>query len=346
MLLIALLVAIDILPASADAPNRQPQLAARAGTVGLTYAAGNTVYYAASDDGAKTFSKAVAIPAKGRLSLGMHRGPRLAFTQASIVISAIVGEQGGGKDGDLLAWRSNDGGKTWSEPVRVNDVAGSAREGLHAMAFGGTDTLFAAWLDLREQGTRIYGAVSKDGGATWSPNRLVYESPSGSVCQCCHPSVAIDAAGIIHVMFRNALEGSRDLYVARSVDGGKTFEPAMKLGDGTWKLDACPMDGGGLAVNAKGEVSTVWRREQTIFATLGRNREKALGTGRNPSLAGTTNGRFAAWTEGSSVMLKKPASDEATIVGDGAFPSLAGLPNGSLLMAWESKGSITLQVLQ
>ena len=227
----------------------------------------------------------------------------------------------------------------------MNDVAGSAREGLHAMAFGGTDTLFAAWSDLRDKGTRIYGAVSKDGGATWSPNRRVTESPAGSVCQCCHPSVAIDSAGTIHVMFRNALEGSRDLYLARSSDGGKTFEPATKIGGGTWKLEACPMDGGGLLVDAKGQVSTVWRREQTIFATVGSDREAPLGTGRNPVLAETANGRLAAWTDGSSVMLRKPDSGEAKVVGDGAFPSVVGLSNGSLVVAWESKGSITVQVL-
>src|SRR4029450_4736158 len=106
--------------------------------------------------------------------------------------------------------------------------------------------------------------ASRDGGASWSANYVVYESPSGTVCQCCHPSVAVSTDGIIHVLFRNALEGSRDVYVVRSEDGGRTFVAANRLGLGTWKLEGCPMDGGGLAVDGTGAVATIWRRDQTV----------------------------------------------------------------------------------
>jgi hypothetical protein len=276
----------------------------------------------------------------------MHRGPRLAIALDAVVISAIVGSQGGGRDGDLMAWRSKDAGKTWSAPVRVNDVPGSAREGLHAMASGGAHTLFAAWLDLRDKGTRVYGSVSTDGGASWSANRLVYESPSGTVCQCCHPSVAIDSAGVIYVMFRNELAGSRDLYLTRSSDGGKTFEPAGKLGTRTWKLQACPMDGGGLAVDEKGGVATAWRREQSIFTTRGSEPEMPVGTGRNPTLVATIAGIYSAWSDGKTVLLSKPGAGGPVVIDeDGAFPAMTGLPNGSIVLAWESKGSIDVQVI-
>lgn len=346
MVPLLLSVAIHIAPAAPESSNRQPQLASQGDTVGVTYGSGDSVYFAASTDAGKTFAPPVRVSSRGKLSLGMHRGPRLAFTPAGLVISAIVGEQGGGRDGDLMAWRSTDGGKSWSDPVRVNDIAGSAREGLHAMAFGGADTLFAAWLDLRNKGTRVYGAVSKDGGASWSANRLVYESPSGTVCPCCHPSVAIDAAGVVYVMFRNALEGSRDLYLARSSDGGKTFAPAGKVGTGTWKLEGCPMDGGGLVVDPKGRVSTVWRRDQTLFTTVAGDPETSAGTGRDPSLAATTRGPFSSWTEGRSVMLKKPGAEKALLIDDdGASPSMAGLSNGSVVVAWESKGAIAIDVV-
>ena len=48
-------------------------------------------------------------------------------------------------------------------------------------------------------------------------------------------------------MCRNKLGGSRDLYTLRLRDG-RAAGPAVKQGEGTWKLDACPMDGGGIAV--------------------------------------------------------------------------------------------------
>ena len=52
--------------------------------------------------------------------------------------------------------------------------------------------MFATWLDDRGKGKRLYGASSKDGGASWSRNVLIYESPSGTICQCCHPTAIIE----------------------------------------------------------------------------------------------------------------------------------------------------------
>src|SRR5262245_47441146 len=185
MVLLIAVLAAQLVPAANDRYG-QPQLAARGTPVALAFGSGNTVYVATSDDAGRTFRAPLPVSSSGQLALGMHRGPRVAYAPGALVVSAIVANEGRGKDGDLVAWRSTDGGKTWSAPVRVNDVRGSAREGLHAMAAGEQGTLFAAWLDLRGRGTQVYGSTSSDGGASWSPNRLVYASPSGSVCQCCH----------------------------------------------------------------------------------------------------------------------------------------------------------------
>ncbi|MBI1791756.1 MAG: exo-alpha-sialidase, partial [Acidobacteria bacterium] len=257
--LTALLLAVHIAPGGANLEYRQPQLAADSRMVALTFGSGHAVYFAASFDQGKTFSAPVKVAEAGKMALGRHRGPRIALTPSSIVISAVVGEKGGGADGDVLAWRSIDGGKSWSAGVPVNDVPAAAREGLHAMAAGG-GVVFATWLDLRSKGTRLYGAHSKDGGATWSANVLVYESPEGKICECCHPSAMVDSKGVIYAMWRNNLAGSRDMYVARSTDGGHTFSRAEKAGTGTWVLNACPMDGGGLALGPDGKVVSAWRR--------------------------------------------------------------------------------------
>src|SRR5919199_1471209 len=69
------------------------------------------------------------------------------------------------------------------------------------------------------------------------------------------------------MMFRNWINGNRDLYLITSSNNGKTFGQAQKLGVGNWKLNGCPMDGGGLAVNKNGTAETVWRREGKIYAS-------------------------------------------------------------------------------
>ena len=77
-------------------------------------------------------------------------------------------------------------------------------------------------------------------------------------------------------MLRNWLKGSRDLYLTISKDKGKKFSSAQKLGDGTWPLKGCPMDGGGLTLNGN-TVETAWQREDICIMLGGVNRNKRLG---------------------------------------------------------------------
>ncbi len=346
MTVLLLLLAAQIAPHSADLPNRQPQLASDGTHLVLTYGAGNGVFFANSNDAGRSWTTPVIVSSQGKLSLGMKRGPRIAMTPEAIVISAVVGAKGGGADGDLVAWRSMNGGKTWSSGKAINDVPGAAREGLHTMASGGKGVLFAAWLDLRGKGTRLYGSTSNDGGTTWSPNTLVYESPSGSVCECCHPTAAIDARGRIFVMFRNSIDGNRDMYLVRSDDSGKTFGPAAKLGSGTWRLNACPMDGGGLQVGADGAPVTIWRREGDVFLSAGPNMEQRIGPGRHPILATTPRGPALAWTEGKQLKVVPPGQKDARMFeSDAAYPSMVALSSGAVVLAWEQAGAIVVKAL-
>ena len=116
------------------------------------------------------------------------------------------------------------------------------------MAGAPDGTVSCAWLDLRSKRTEIYAARSKDGGATWDADGLVYRSPDGSVCQCCHPSAAFGPDGSIAVLWRNNLKGARDLYHARFHRRRPDLRRGVELGRGTWPLNICPMDGGAIAV--------------------------------------------------------------------------------------------------
>jgi hypothetical protein len=351
MLPLAFLLTFHLVPSTAG-DFKQPQLAASGQLVGVTFGYGNAVYFAASKDHGHTFSEPVKVAAPGVLSLGMHRGPRIAITPSAIVISAVAGATGKGADGDLIAWRSTDSGKTWSPGVIVNDVPSAAREGLHAMSSGPGGLLYAAWLDLRDlvpgkPGTKLYGASSSDGGATWSKNTLVYASPAGSICQCCHPSVAIDSHATVAVMWRNWLGGARDMYLASSSDGGKSFGAAEKLGGGTWPLEACPMDGGGLAIDPQGQILSVWRRGGEVYLAKNLAKEIPLDAGKNPAIAVNGDGVYAAWSSAEGVRVRVPGKPEPILLdAEGAYPQLLALPGGGMLAAWERKGTIQFQTLR
>ena len=314
----------------------QPQLAKLGDRVFLAYGQDNVIRVLSSRDGGQTFGQAVKITVPGRVSLGMHRGPRIAVTGTTVMVSVVAGAKGGGADGDVWLYRSTDRGVTFAAPIAINDVPGSAREGLHATAATADGLVAFAWLDLREKGTRIYTAVSRDHGVTWSPDNLAYASPSGSVCECCHPSVAINTDAAMAVMFRNNLDGNRDMYVARSRDWA-TLGPPQKSGTGSWKLDACPMDGGAVVLAGNDAIS-VWRRETDVYlAPLGQQ-EKRLGAGRDPVIDRFDNHLDIAWSSPSGIVLTRDGGPNTTL-GDGRFPAIASLAQRTVV-AWESQGSV------
>lgn len=351
-IIFAAILALNLGPMGPDAPAREPQLAASGSTVALTFGAGAAIYFTVSHDSGRTFSAPVKVEQAGNVLLTHHRGPRIAISGETIVISAITSEtassdahaQGAGPDGDLFVWRSTDGGKTWSQAIRVNDVPNAPNEGLHTLAADAKGNLFAAWLDYRSHnGTTLCGARSADAGATWSKNFLVYQSPDGTICECCHPSSAFAADGELLVMWRNWLDGSRDMYLARS-RAGAAFGPAEKLGTGTWKLKGCPMDGGGVVISNK-RVFTAWRREGTVYIAEPGGNETALGQGKDLAVAVGPKGIYVAWASASGIELRAPDAPPVTLSNDGAFPAITALSDGAVVAAWQEKDGIAARRL-
>jgi hypothetical protein len=342
MLLLAAVLVVEL--------GRVPQFAADGDTVALAYGSGKGIYVAVSNNAGRTFAPAVKVAEADVLPLGRHRGPRIVMAGGVMTVTAVVGKtvatgphaHGLPADGDLLAWRSVDVGKTWSDPARANDVASSAREGLHALGVDGKGRLLAAWLDLRAQGTRLYGAASHDGGSSWGKNFLIYESPDGTICQCCHPSIAFDKSGAAAVLFRNALGGCRDLYLALATDG-VTFGKAEKMGQSQWKLNACPMDGGGVAFSAGGPV-TAWRRDQALFLSEPGKPEVQIGEGKDVALAARGGKVVAVWVSARGVEIWRRGAGPSEVASDkGSMPAVAVLPDGSVLAGWESDGGIIVR---
>jgi len=325
---------------------RQPQLAIDGdGTVHVAYGAGDAVYHSLSTDGAQTFSPPVRAFTCPNMSLGMRRGPRVALSGAAAVVTAIGGPQGKGRDGDIRSWsRQPDG--TWLEGPRVNDVESSAREGLHGMAAGPDGTLWCVWLDLRDRKTEIYAARSRDAGRSWEKNILAYRSPEGSVCECCHPSVAVDDQQQVHVLFRNSLKGARDMFLVSSRDG-QSFDGASPVARRLWTLKACPMDGGMLAVDRDRAAWAVYRREKQVFLATG-VRETLLGPGEQPTIAITKTGPAILWTAGRVGDLMQWSSGSAPpkrLAANARDPAIATNRSGELAVAvWEEVQGDTIRI--
>ncbi|UFH52911.1 sialidase family protein [Spirosoma sp. KNUC1025] len=304
-----------------------------AGGVHVVFGRGSLIFYTASRDG-ETFSMPVRVDSVVGLHLGASRGPQIAATAQSVVITAID------KPGNVWAYVLNRKSGQWQPRVRITDVPDIAKEGFVSLTASPDNVYNAVWLDLRnDKHNKIVGARSTDGGHTWLPNRVLYQSPDGTVCECCQLSV-VSQGKRVAVMFRNFLNGARDMYLLKSEDGGQTFGKAEKIGKGTWKLNACPMDGGGLYMTPNGTVSTVWRRENKVYTARPGQPETELGEGKNAKIVLTEKGEYVVFQQAGQLMITTPEQTQPKAMATGAYPKLTVLPNGRVLCLWEQDGTV------
>jgi hypothetical protein len=309
-----------------------PDLAVSDSTVHVAWGKGDSILYAFSSDGGNSFSDPEVVDVVSGLFSFAMRGPQIASVSNGAAIIAC------NQEGNLQAYQKTGSGK-WNKTARVNDVDTIAKEGFLDLCSDGEQNLFAAWLDLRKGGhNNIVGARSADGGKTWSANRLLYQSPEGHVCECCKPSVAM-AKNRVGVMFRNLLNGHRDLWLIQSSDGGETFKPAEKLGHGSWKLDGCPMDGGGFTLDENGRIQTVWRRKDTVYTASPGEAETPIATGKNCTMT-TVNGKAVyAWVEKDNLVFLNPEGRKHSI-GKGSLPVLRAAGPNRVLCIWDQDKKI------
>ena len=170
---------------------------------------------------------------------------------------------------------------------------------------------------------------------------LVHQSPIGPICPCCHPSASFGPDGELYVMWRDAISGARDMYLARSLDGGNSFEPAQKLGEGTWPLEACPMDGGAIAPGPDGQVLTTWMRDGRLYTAEPGQPERSLGVGVQSWACQGTDGPIVTWLDRrpGRLLALRPGDDEPIVLARSANDPVVASPigkNGPVIAAWEA----------
>ncbi|MEO8474484.1 MAG: hypothetical protein ABI477_19940 [Chryseolinea sp.] len=301
--------------------------------VRLVYGNGDSICYAMSTDRGKTFSASTLVAEIPEMHLGMSRGPQIASSKDYSVITAID------KKGNIHTFRLTHKTSQWEKLGNINDSGRSAPEGLMSLAADKNNNFFAVWLDLRENHqNNICFSVLKQ-GKYWSKNKFVYKSPDGHVCECCKPSIVVNDTRV-SIMFRNWLMGSRDLYIISSTDNGNKFSECTKLGSGTWHLNGCPMDGGGLTIDTENIIHTAWQREGNVYSCKPGKPEEKIGEGRDVGMSGT----LVHWEEGSELFIKNGQQDPQKI-GDGISLNVLHMADGTIIAAWENERRIMIRQL-
>jgi len=342
-ILIVFSISIVIACSQADKENKSivladgqmPALAFNNSTTTVVYGHADSILYTTSADEGNSFSKPALVSLLPDLAASHSRGPQITTTNNGLAIIACNNE------GDIFSYHTDPSGK-WTQGPRINDADTVAKEGLMSLAADGNN-VFAVWLDLRTGNNQIYGARSTDGGVSWSKNMLIYASPDTTVCECCKPSVAVKGNNV-SVMFRNWLNQKRDLYLIQSTDGGNSFGQAQKLGNGSWALKGCPMDGGGLVIKDDGSVETTWRREKTIYSCIPGQAEKEMGKGKGVTMTNVGGQNVYAWTEDGNVVCVLP-NGKKQVPGKGMMPAVKAIGNDKFICVWENNKQVHSAVM-
>ena len=173
----------------------------------------------------------------------------------------------------IVVSHSDDGGKTWSTPVRVSDE-GRARVGAPALAVdkaGNPAVLYVDYGDDRWDWENLPGAYdgtftlvvtrSPDRGGRWERGRVVDGDvvPTGRflVYLPVTPGFAIARNGDMVAVWADARSGDADVLLRRSSDDGRTWGRPVRVNRGT-AGDGVPQDMPSVGVAPAGRIDVVY----------------------------------------------------------------------------------------
>lgn len=149
----------------------------------------------------------------------------------------------------VMATHSDDRGRSWSDPVQVNDPTRD-RVVAPAVALGRDGAVHVAYYDLQDDARDYQGlegpawdgtwslvvSSSDDGGLAFSRHRevddgVVYGERVMLIFTTPPPALAADRAGRLVAAWPDARYGDRDVLVRRSLDSGESWQPPVRVND-------------------------------------------------------------------------------------------------------------------
>ena len=151
-------------------------------------------------------------------------------------------------------------GKTWSKGSPIN-LSGDRYGVIQPTIFRSGTNELRMLMRARSQVGRICTATSKDGGKTWT---------DASPTELPNPNSGIDAVGLADgraaLVYNHTVSGRSPLNLAVSPDGGKTWDPALRLEDEPKAEFSYPA----VILTRDGRIATTytWKRKRIRFVLV------------------------------------------------------------------------------
>ena len=265
-----------------------------------------------------------------------------------------------------------------ADPIQLNTPAdndlsstshsnvGSAATFL-SLSAGPDNDLYALWIDSRhseftESNSWVYGARSTDNGTSWSKDTPLFEQ----VCPCCQPDTVWSNNQLLVSSRQVDTESHRDPHIHRVAADLASTETAVRVGNGRWQLEGCPLKRISVAAGSEQEYVAWYAEMETPKGVwLGRRstQDESFGdytplhpdaaVSDAPATAAHGNALWVAWhaktaDAGRGIYLSisddggaslSPPERLSELDSTAAFPAIA-LNEREAIIGWEAGGQI------
>lgn len=223
-----------------------------------------SLFFATYNKKTEKFNEAILV--KPSFGTGIHGESinKVAFRKDGTVVAVYERKHPTEKNkfaGSIFYTQSFDHGKTWTpEKYLHTDTVREYGRSYFDIATLSDGEVAAVWLDGRNKlgsdGSSLYFTKTK-GKTGFVPDKQIGET----VCQCCRTDLAVDAQGVVHIIYRDiesTIKGQvRDFVHVYSTDNGLTFSSIKKISDDNWVISGCPHTGASMT-NMNNTIGIVW----------------------------------------------------------------------------------------
>lgn len=236
------------------------------GRLWVAWVGGKHVYVSYSDNKGESYSQAVIVNNEPETiaARGENR-PKIVIDQQGRIFVSWTQKLKQRFSGHIRFSRSVDRGKSFSQPVTVNDHHEVTSHRFESLVVNDKGDIFIGWLDKRDKlavkkqgkayrGAAVYYTVSTDHGNSFHKNIKVIDHS----CECCRTTMAIDTDQLPVILWRHIFgKNTRDHALVKF----KTYdEPGeiSRISYDNWQVDGCPHHGPAISIADDGTYHMAW----------------------------------------------------------------------------------------
>jgi hypothetical protein len=251
------------------------------------------------------FIAPVAVTNSGKVNASLQRGPEFVVAPNGS-IHMVWMEQRIDNNPDIFYARSTDNGVTWTSARDISLDGQRATQDFPSIAVDSLGGLYVIFIDNRDVvddiSTNDHISITRsfDDGTTWTAPVRVEKNPGdvGGSCECCRTAIAASPDGHVYVVYRSNMKNYRDIFVARSMNRGESFEESIRVQTTPWMIMACPATGPMVTLDARENLHVVYRssainNKSAIFYNLLPNGSDKTFKEQSLSPAGGSSANFA-----------------------------------------------------